>query len=97
LTLQNLSSITHVTINSYKAGDDFPYQSQGPLTFPSGKPVPVTLTIRDDALVAAVDGNALTLIALQATPDLLCLTANLKAPPEARPIEVSALTVRVAK
>ena len=97
LTLQNLYPITHVTINSYKAGEDYPYQSQGPLSFPSGKPVPVTLTIRDDALVATVDGNALTLIALPATPDLLCLTANLKAPPEATPIEVSALTVRVAK
>lgn len=97
LTLQNLGGITHATINSYKAGDDFPYNSQGPLTFPSGKPVPVMLTIRDDALIAAIDGNALTMIALPATPDLLCLTANLKAPAEALPIEVSGLTVRLAK
>ena len=97
LTLQNLGNITHATVNSYKAGDDIPYTSQGPLTFPSGKPVPVQLTIRDDALIAAIDGNTLTVIALPATPDLLCLTANLKAPAEALPIEVSALKVRLAK
>ncbi len=97
LTLLNLGPITHATVNCYKNGDDIPYNSQGPLTFPAGKPIPVTLTISDDALVAAVDGNALTLIALPAAPERLCLTANLRAPAEALPIEVSGLTVRLAK
>ncbi len=97
LTLLNLGPIIHATINCYKSGEDIPYNSQGPLTFPAGKPIPVTLTIGGDALIAAVDGNSLTLIALPAAPERLCLTANLKAPLEALPIEVSALTVQLAK
>lgn len=97
LTLQNLGPIIHATINSYKPGDDFPYQSQGPLSFPSDKPVPFMLTIRDDTMIAAVDGNVLATLPLPAKPEQLCLTANLKAPPEALPIEISDLSIRLAK
>ncbi len=97
LTLSNLGDRTFATINSYKIDDEFPYNSQGPLMFPAGKPVPVTLTIRDDTLIAAVDGNTLSPIALPAAPTRLCLSANIKAPAEALPIEVSGLTVRRLK
>jgi serine/threonine protein kinase len=97
LTLLNLGPIIHATTNCYKSGKDIPHNSQGPLTFPAGKPIPVTLTIGSDALIAAVDGNRLTLIALPAAPERLCLTANLKAPLEALPIEISALTVQLRK
>ena len=89
LTVLNLGPITHAVVNSYKAHDEIPSSSQGPVTLPASRAVPFTLIIREDGFLASVDGNAFAAIPLSGVPESLYLGAEGQAP-----VEISGLTVR---
>ncbi len=92
LTVLNLGAISHSILNCYKAGEENPYPSYGPVTLPSSKPLSFTLVIRDDGFLASVDGNSFTAIPLSSPPRQLYLGAEGQAP-----VEFSGLIVRQLK
>lgn len=92
LTVLNLGAISHSILNCYKAGEENPYPSYGPVTLPATKPLAFTLVIREDSFLASVDGNPFTAIPLSSPPTELYLGAEGQAP-----VEISGLTVRLLK
>lgn len=82
LTVLNLGAITHSILNCYKAGEENPYPSYGPVTLPASKPLIFTLIVREDSFLASVDGNSFTAIPLSSPPVDLYLGAEGEAPVE---------------
>ena len=92
LTVLNLGSITQSILNCYKAGEEIPYPSYGPVMLPASKPLNFTLIVRSNSFLASVDGNLFTVISLASPPVELYLGAEGQAP-----VEISNLRTQQVK